>query len=77
VESASLAFLFTFTVVCSLAWWERAGRRLITGPGAVAGATALVALVVRLVRTDPVALIVLVVLALVAVFGRRLLLRRD
>ena len=53
VEAASLAFLFTFAVVCGLAFHQRAGRRLITAFGALAGSAAVVALIVRLVRTGP------------------------
>jgi len=75
VEAASLAFLFTFLVVCGLAFHAHAGRRLVTGFGAVAGTAAALALVVRLVRTDPLALLVLGVLGLIALFGRPLLLR--
>jgi amino acid transporter len=75
VEAASLAFLFTFTIVCGLAFRERAGLRLLTGFGVIAGGAASVALVVRLVITDPLALVFLVVLALIAVFGRPILLR--
>jgi amino acid transporter len=75
VEAASLAFLFTFTVVSGLAFRQRAGSRVITGFGAVAGAAAVVALVIRLVGHDPVALAFLGVLVLVAVVGRPLILR--
>jgi amino acid transporter len=76
VSAASLAFLFTFTVVCVLAYRKRAGARPITGAGALAGATASLALVVRMAGTDPLALVCLAVLALGATFGRPLLLRR-
>ena len=62
VEAASLTFLFTFAVVCGLAFLKRAGKRIITGLGALAGAAASVALVVRLVRTDPMAIIFLGIL---------------
>ncbi len=75
VEAASLAFLFTFSVVCGLAFYLRVGRRIITGPGALAGAAASVALVTRLVQTDPLSLVFLGILVIVAVFGRPLLLR--
>jgi hypothetical protein len=75
VEAASLAFLFTFAIVCGLAFLERAGARAITGFGAVAGSAASIALVVRLVRTDPLSLIALVALLLVAVVGRPIILR--
>jgi amino acid transporter len=75
VEAASLAFLFTFTVVCGLAFQANAGLRFITGLSAVAGATASVALIIRLARTNPVSLVFLVLLVAIAIFGRPLLLR--
>jgi hypothetical protein len=75
VEAASLAFLFTFSVVCGLAFHQRSGSRWITGPGTLAAVAATGALVFRFLRTDPLALAVLAVLVLVAVFGRPLLLR--
>ncbi|MCW8859741.1 MAG: APC family permease [Deltaproteobacteria bacterium] len=75
VETASLAFLFTFAVVCGLAFLQRAGMRVVTGFGALAAATALVALIVRLIRTDPFALVLLGLLVLLALFGRPVLLR--
>jgi len=74
VEAASLAFLFTFAVVCGLAFRQRAGVRIATGFGAVAGAAASVALIARLIRTDPLALAFLGLLVLFAVFGRPVLL---
>ena len=75
VEAASLAFLFTFTVVSRLAFRERAGMRIVTGFGALAGAAACVALIVRLTRTDPIALALLGLMVLIAMFGRPILLR--
>jgi len=75
VEAASLSFLFTFTVVCGLAFLQRAGLRIITGFGALAGATASVALIVRLISTDPLALVFLGLLVLISIFGRPVLLR--
>lgn len=75
VEAASLAFLFTFTVVSGLAFHQRAGRRLVTGFGTGAGAIAVVALIVQLVETNLVALGALALLVLLAVFGRPMLLR--
>jgi amino acid transporter len=75
VEAASLAFLFTFTVVCGLAFFQRAGNRIFTGLGGTAGVLATAALVAHLIRTDFIALVFLGLLALVAVFGRPLLLR--
>jgi len=76
VEAASLAFLFTFSVVCGLAFRQRAGRRIFTGFGALTAAIASVALIIRLIQTDPLALILLGLLVIVAVFGRPFLLRR-
>lgn len=75
VEAASLSFLFTFAVVCGLAFLQRAGLRVVTGFGALAGVTASVALIVRLISTDPLALVLLGLLVLIAIFGRPLLLR--
>ncbi len=76
VEAASLAFLFTFSVVCGLAFRARAGRRIVTGFGTLAGAAATIGLVARLALKEPVALILLGVLGLVAIFGRPWLLRQ-
>ena len=76
VETASLAFLFTFGVVCALAFRLNVGQRALTGFGALAAFLATGALMVRLARTDPTALIILVVLVLIAAFGRPFLLRR-
>ena len=70
VETASLAFLFTFSVVCFLAYRERTGSRIVTGFGAVSGTAAFCALIARLVGKDPLALVFLGLLVLVAVFGR-------
>lgn len=75
VEAASLAFLFTFAVVCALAWREKAGRRLVTGAGALLASAATVALIVRLVTTDVWALVALGVLVAAAVFVRPVVLR--
>ncbi len=75
VEAASLTFLFTFAVVSGLAFRERVGERAITGFGALAGAAASVALVVRFVQTDPLALVFLGLLVIMALFGRPILLR--
>jgi len=75
VETASLAFLFTFTVVSGLAFFERAGSRTVTGFGLLAGAASTLGLIVRMIRVEPVALLCLVPLVLIAVFGRPFLLR--
>jgi amino acid transporter len=76
VEAASLAFLFTFAIVCGLAFMQRAGHRLVTGFGAVAGVAAAVALIVRLLRTDPLAMAFLAAMVLLAAVGRPLILKR-
>jgi amino acid transporter len=75
VEAASLAFLFTFAVVSGLAFHQRAGLRMITGFGAVTATFAAIALIIRLIQNDPLALFVLGILVLIAVFGRPILLR--
>ena len=77
VEAASLTFLFTFAVVGGLAFRQRAGSRIVTGFGAAAAAAATVALVVRLIGTDPIALAFLSLLVLVAMLGRPILLRHT
>lgn len=77
VEAASLAFLFTFTVVCGLAFSQRAGWRVVTGCGVVGGSAASFALIISLTRTDPVALVSLGLLTLIAVLGRPVLLRQK
>jgi len=75
VEAASLTFLFTFTVVCGLAFRQRVGVQVVTGFGALAGATASVALIVHLIQTNPLTLVFLGILVLIALFGRPVLLR--
>jgi predicted neutral ceramidase superfamily lipid hydrolase len=75
VEAASLTFLFTFAVVCGLAFYQGSGARVITGFGVLAGTIASFALFVRLMATDPLALVFLCLLVLVALFGRPVLLR--
>ena len=75
VEAASLTFLFTFTVVCTLAFVESVGMRMVTGFGAVSGIIATVFLILRLIQTNLLALIFLSLLVLIAVFGRPVLLR--
>jgi amino acid transporter len=77
VEAASLAFLFTFTVVCGLAFYQRAGVRILTGLGSLAGVIASIALIVRLIHTDLIALVFLGLLVLIALFGRPVLLRHT
>jgi hypothetical protein len=76
VEAASLAFLFTFAVVCALAFHLEAGTRIVTGAGAMAAAAATVGLILRLCRTEPVALAFLAALVLISIFGRPFLLRQ-
>jgi len=75
VEAASLAFLFTFTVVCGLAFRQKVGFPVVTGFGMIAGTIASIALIYRLVQTNLMALIFLCLLVLIAIFGRPLLLR--
>lgn len=75
VSAASLAFLFTFTIVNALALQVKAGSRVLTLAGALAAAAATVALTVQLIRESPTALVFLMVIAVIAVGGRRILVR--
>jgi len=77
VETASLAFLFTFTTVCFLAVREKTGSRFITGFGAAAGTLAFFALIVRLSSRDPLALIFLGVLVIMTIVLRHILIRTQ
>jgi amino acid transporter len=74
VEAASLTFLFTFAVVCGLAFKEKAGARWLTGFGMLAATLATFTLIVSLTESDPVALVFLILLVLIATFGRPVLL---
>ncbi|WP_346836487.1 APC family permease [Microbulbifer sp. SAOS-129_SWC] len=74
VKAASLAFLLTFAVVCGLAFDKRAGRRSISGFGAVSASAAAVALVLKLAEEDPLALMILGGLIVLALFGKPLVL---
>ncbi|MEO7935908.1 MAG: APC family permease [Dokdonella sp.] len=75
VEAASLSFLCTFSIVCALAFHAPAGSRWVAGFGAMASAVAAIALMDRLWRREPIALILFGMLLLVAVFVRPWLLR--
>jgi len=77
VESASLAFLFTFCIVSGLAFKERAGSRILTAGGALGAGLAAVALSVRLARTEPAALAGFSAIVVLAVVVRPLILRRT
>jgi len=75
IAAASLAFLFNFAVVCGLAFFENAGSRIITGLGTIATSATGIALIVRMLRTNPISLAALAVLVLVATVGRQQLLK--
>jgi amino acid transporter len=75
VESASLAFLVTFSVVSALAFIERVGSRVLTAIGASGAAAAAVGLTVRLARNAPMALALFGAMVLLAVVGRPILLK--
>jgi len=77
VEAASLAFLFTFTIVCALAFRERAGRRWINALGTLSSLSATIALAVRMARQDWWSLAALLALVGVALFLRPPILRRS
>ena len=55
----------------------RAWHKTVTGFDAVAGGIATVALIFRLIQTDPLALLFLGLLVLIALFGRPVLLRHH
>lgn len=67
VEAASLSFLFTFSVVCDLAFYQHTGHRVVTGFGALGGILVCATMIVRLVRNDLKALLLLLFLAPVVV----------
>lgn len=71
VEAASLVFLATFTIVCAIAWRERAGWRTGAGIGAVAAGLSTLALAGRVATQTPWALAALVVAVGLAVLLRR------
>jgi amino acid transporter len=73
VEAASLAFLFTFAVVNVLAARAVPRRRWVSWAGAAGATLAGAALVVRLARSEPLALTMLALLVVAVVVGRRLL----
>jgi len=75
VEAASLAFLFTFGVVCGLAFKNEIGNRLFTGFGLVTASAAIIILIIQLVQNDPVSILALIILLLIAVFGRPIILK--
>ena len=75
VEAASLAFLFTFTVVSGLAFKQNAGSRIITGFGVLSAAAASIALIDQLIKTNLPALLFLMAVIAVAIFGRPIILR--
>ncbi len=75
VESASLAFLFTFAVVCGLGFRERVGSRILLAVGALGAGGATLALVFRLAHVAPLSLGLFSGAAALAVLGRPLLIR--
>lgn len=76
VEAASLAFLFTFTIVCGLAFRHKVGRRIFTGFGTIAATSASLALIYRLITHSPFSMIFLLGVIGLAVFGRPFLLKK-
>lgn len=57
VVAAILAFLFTFSVVCGLAFHQKRGVRIITGFGALANTAATIALIFEIYRSNFLALV--------------------
>ena len=70
VEVASLTFLITFATVNVLAAKTLSARRWIPAAGAVGALLSAALLSMKLVKTDPEALVVLLVLILLAIFAR-------
>lgn len=70
VEAASLAFLFTFAVVNVIALLQCSKHRWIFALGSAGAGIAAVVLVGRLVVEAPVALGLITIVGLVAIFGR-------
>lgn len=76
VEAASLAFLVTFATVNALALWHGQKHRWISGGGCLLATAAGIALAIRLAITKPLALGLMLSLALIAVFARPWILRK-
>ena len=76
VEAASLAFLTAFACVDLLAVRRNIGRRWLIVSGMAVGAVVGASLLYRLVTGRPIALGIMLILMLAAVFGRPWLLRR-
>ena len=74
-RTAGVAIMVLFIGLNLRGVGEAGVARIITGLGALAAAAASVALIVRLVRTGPLAIAFLGLLILIAVFGRPVLLR--
>ena len=77
VESASLAFLFTFAAVNALAFIESVRARWASLAGAVGAGAAGLVLIWRLSREEPVALATLAALVMIATLARPYILRRT
>jgi amino acid transporter len=74
VEVASLTFLITFATVNVLAAMTLPARRWIPVAGAAGALLSAVLLSLKLIKTDPLALVILIMLILLAVFVRLYLL---
>jgi amino acid transporter len=70
VEAASLTFLFTFAAVNVIAFFQISTRRWVFTFGAAGAGVAGVILVFRLISEAPMALGLLTVVGLVAIYGR-------
>jgi amino acid transporter len=77
VEAASVAFLVTFTVVATIAFRLGVGSRLATGATALAAAGATIAVTIRLIATDPIAIAGLALVVFVAAWVRPRILHRT
>jgi amino acid transporter len=77
VEAASLAFLVAFGVVHAIAWREDAAPRWVIMAGVGTGGVVGVLLLVRLTTERPVALVAILALFAISLFGRPRILART
>lgn len=75
VSATSLIFLFTFGVVCYVAYYDKVRYHWICLLGTVGCVIAMIVSVMSLSEKSPIALVCLAVLVLLAVFGRRFILK--
>ncbi|MCR6641655.1 MAG: APC family permease [Sporocytophaga sp.] len=75
VSATSLIFLFTFGVVCYVAFHDKVRFHWICLLGTIGCVIAMIVNIISLSKKSPIALVCLAVLVLLAVFGRRFILK--